>query len=170
MFRQQIFWFFAVPHYQLYSSCTFDVQQSGATGRCKGPSIKDVSPNFHFLGYPPSPCLPTSPLPLSPQGRHLPIFLPPSPSTLICGYFNLSLHVDFCNAFHSIKILMIQLYLELTDFVDKRLKKQFYVFVMNSEVNIFSRLGNFLSEFKGEKKTSPLLQRGSLPPSPNISY
>ena len=23
----------------------------------KGPSIKDVSPNFRFLGYPPSPCL-----------------------------------------------------------------------------------------------------------------
>ena len=52
----------------------------------------------------------------------------------------------------------------------KRLKKQFYVFVMNSEVNIFSRLGNFLSEFKGEKKTSPLLQRGSLPPSPKVSF
>ena len=23
----------------------------------KGPSINDVSPNFRFLGYPPSPCL-----------------------------------------------------------------------------------------------------------------
>ena len=23
----------------------------------KGPSIKDVSPNFRFLGFPPSPCL-----------------------------------------------------------------------------------------------------------------
>ena len=26
----------------------------------KGPSIKDVSPNLRFLGYPPSPCLPKS--------------------------------------------------------------------------------------------------------------
>ena len=26
----------------------------------KGPSIKDVSPNFKFLRYPPSPCLPKS--------------------------------------------------------------------------------------------------------------
>ena len=33
---------------------------------CKGPSIKDVSPNFTILGYPPSPCLPTSPLALRP--------------------------------------------------------------------------------------------------------
>ena len=47
----------------------------------KGPSIKDVSPNFTILGYPPTPCLPTSPLALrpleemSPQGSITP---PPS--------------------------------------------------------------------------------------------
>ena len=47
----------------------------------------------------------------------------------------------------------------------KRLKKQFYVFVMNSEVNIFSLLGNFLSEYKVEKRCL-LCPKGG--PSPNL--
>ena len=61
----------------------------------KGPSIKDVSPNFKFLRYPPSPCLPMSPLALRPLGETSPQAYPP----LLYQYGDLSVNKSFLLTF-----------------------------------------------------------------------
>ena len=51
----------------------------------KGPSIKDISRNFHFLRYPPFTCLLTSPFALRPPWGDVSPRLTPLPPISICS-------------------------------------------------------------------------------------
>ena len=64
------------PEYKFFISAPFEPKR--VCSNHKGPSIKDVSPNFRFLGYPSFPCLLKSTSERLLLGHFL--YPPPSPS------------------------------------------------------------------------------------------
>ena len=122
---------------------------------CKGPSIKDVSPIFRFLRYPPSPCLLTSPMAQRPLGETSPwAYTPPSKKRVTDSSVSLNFFMILMNHGTLLKF-------DNDVYFNIWWSDHFIRFSLNIVALYTIYMG---------KKTSPLLKTGSLPPSPHVSF
>ena len=127
-------------------------------------------PKFPFFRVPSFPLSPHGSFGSQPLGEtspQAPVTTPPPYITLICKVWVknwlwlkapkvlLYLHETWSKFGHEVIVLT-----------------KFHKDSANIDSFLLSQLvsGNILSEFKGKIKDSPILQRGSLPPSPNVSF